>query len=322
MPGVAYGFFESYLNDRRALFHTGGGEHESILCLLPEENLGFYLVYSGELEKNFVQAFLDHYYPAAHPLTLPGAPPDFGQRAEQFTGLYRPNFIASRSIEKLAGLIADTRVTSNGDGTLTVGLPPFASKKLRIVEVEPLLFRSEEGFYATFARDRKENITGMFMSGSTKDPAAYDRLRWYESGLLHAGLGLAGFLVFLSLPLVSMIGFVRRHLRKAPLERQPMVRQLRLAWGTALLVSMLVLLSPAPILAWMLIGDHSRPSQFKSRFLFLWALSCLPRYLAWHSRFSYIVWRRGCWSVARQSLGWHCCIPLIPFLHHWNLLRL
>src|SRR5258705_13334692 len=34
MPGVAYGFFESYINDRRARFHTGGGGHESGLVLL------------------------------------------------------------------------------------------------------------------------------------------------------------------------------------------------------------------------------------------------------------------------------------------------
>ena len=80
MPGVAYGFFESYINDRPALFHAGGGEHESLLYLLPEENLGFYIVYSGELGKDFLPAFMDHYYPASRPYTLPNPPADFAQR--------------------------------------------------------------------------------------------------------------------------------------------------------------------------------------------------------------------------------------------------
>ncbi|HZE72566.1 MAG TPA: serine hydrolase, partial [Pyrinomonadaceae bacterium] len=92
---------------------------------------------------------------------------------------------------RLVGLVADTHVVSNGDGTLTLRLPPLGSKSLRMVEVEPLLFRAEGGFYINFGEDGKGNITRMFTSGSIKDPTAYDRLRWYESGLLHAGLGAA-----------------------------------------------------------------------------------------------------------------------------------
>lgn len=324
MPGVAYGFFESYMNDRRALFHTGGGGHESLLYLLPEENLGFYLVYSGELGKDFLPAFMDHYYPASHPFTLPKPPVDFAQRAERFTGLYRPNFIAMTSIEKLVSLIADTPVVSSGDGTLTLRLPPLGHKSLRMVEVEPLLFRAEEGFYVTFSEDEKGNITRMFMSGSIKDPTAYDRLRWYESGLLHAGLGAAGFLIFLSFPIVSMLGFIRRRWRKARSERQPAFRKPRLAWRTAMLVSVLVLLAPMPVLAWMLIGDHSRPSQFKAAFhvsstclLFASLLGLtLPI-------FSYTVWRHGDWSRVERthySIVALAALLMIPFLYHWNLL--
>ena len=123
------------------------------------------------------------------------------------------------NIEKLVSLVADTHVVSNNDGTLTLQLPPFGSKILRMVEVEPLLFRAEGGFYVAFGEDEKGNITRMFTTGSIKDPTAYDRLRWYESGLLHAGLGAAGFLIFLSFPVISMIGFTRRRWRKARSER-------------------------------------------------------------------------------------------------------
>ncbi len=326
MPGVAYGFFESYMNDRRALFHTGGGGHESLLYLLPDEHIGFYMVQSGELGKDFVQAFLDHYYPAARPFSLPKPPVDFAQRAERFTGLYRPNFIAMTSIEKLVTLIADTPVVSNDDGTLTLRLPPLGHKSLRMVEVEPLLFRAEEGFYVTFSEDEKGNVTRMFMSGSIKDPTAYDRLRWYESGLLHAGLCAAGFLIFLSFPIVSMLGFIRRRLRNAQSEPQPLGGTPRLAWGTAMLFSVLVLLTPVPVLAWGLIGDHSRPSQFKAAFNISSSSLLLASVLGLTLPvFSCIAWRRGDWSVARRiyySVVALVALLMIPFLHHWNLLGL
>src|SRR5215475_11617911 len=325
MPGVAYGFFESYMNDRRGLFHTGGGGHESLLYLLPEENLGFYIVYSGELGKDFLPAFMDHYYPASRLFTLPNPPADFAARAERFTGLYRPNFIAMTSVEKLVSLIADTPVVYNGDGTLTLRLPPLGHKSLRMVEVEPLLFRTEEGFYVTFSEDEKGNIIRMFMSGSSKDPTAFDRLRWYESGMLHAGLGMAGFLVFVCLPLVSTTRLIRRCWRRAQSERQRVSGKSRLAWRMAMLVSALVVLAPVPVLAWMLLGDHSRPSQFKAAFHVSSSCLLLASLLGLTLPvFSYALWTRSDWSRVERiyySIVARAALLMIPFLYHWNLLR-
>jgi len=324
MPGVAYGFFESKINDRRVLFHTGGGGHESLLFLLPDDRVGFYIVYSGEMEKNFALGFMDHYYPAPGVYKLPHPPSDFAQRANRFTGLYRPNFIAMTSIEKLVGMIADTHVASNGDGTLTLRLPPFGSTSLRMVEVEPLFFRAEGGFYVSFNEDGKGNVTRMSTSGSTKDPTSYDKLRWYESGLLHAGLAAAGFLVFLSVPLVGTIRLFRRRGSEAGPKRHPATGGSDLAWRMATFVSVLVVITPLPVLTWMLLGDHSRPSQFKiafhisSSFLLIAALLGLTL-----SIFAGIAWRRGDWSVARRvyySVVALTAFLMVPFLHHWNLL--
>jgi len=324
MPGVAYGFFESNINDRRALFHTGGGGHESLLYLLPDDHVGFYIVYSGEMKKNFAQAFMDHYYPTTRAYTLPRPPSDFAQRANRFTGLYRPNFIAMHSIEKLVGMIADTHVVSNGDGTLTLQLPPFGSTSLKMVEVEPLFFRADGGFYISFSEDGKGNITRMSTSGSTKDPASYDKLRWYESGLVHAVLAAAGFLVFLSLPLVSTIRVIRRRGSKAGPERQSATGESHLAWRMATGVSMLVVMSPIPVLTWMLLGDHSRPSQFKTAFHISSSLLLIAALLGLTlSIFAGIAWRRGDWSLARRiyySAVALTAFLMVPFLHHWNLL--
>jgi hypothetical protein len=315
MPGVAYGFFESLINGRRGLFHAGSGGHESLLYLLPDEHVGFYLVHSGELQKDFVQAFLDRYYPASQPFALPQPRPEFMRDTERFTGIYRPGFIASTTIEKLVAFIADTRVQSNDDGTLTIALPPLARTKLRSVQVEPLLFRADGGFYIAFRRNRDGIIDRMFTSGSVKDPTAYDRLRWYQGGLLHATLGFTGLLLFVSFLFETFVEVIRRDQNR----REP-----RLAWRIAALVSGAVVLAPIPVLLWMILGDHSRPSQFERAaditsvgLVFASVVGVmLPIFAA-------IAWTRADWSGARRiyftavSLA-ACC--LIPYLHYWNLL--
>jgi len=135
---------------------------------------------------------------------------------------------------------------------------------------------------------------------------------------------VAGFLVFLSFPLVSATRFIRRRWHKAQSERERASGKTCLARRTAMLVSGLVLLAPVPVLAWMLIGDHSRPSQFKVAFhvsssclLFASLLGLtLPM-------FSYTVWRRGDWSRVERtyySIVALAGLLMIPFLYHWNLL--
>jgi CubicO group peptidase (beta-lactamase class C family) len=48
MPGMALGFMENETNDHRILFHTGASGHQSLLCLIPEKQVGFYLVLSSQ----------------------------------------------------------------------------------------------------------------------------------------------------------------------------------------------------------------------------------------------------------------------------------
>jgi hypothetical protein len=67
----------------------------SLLLLLPDQNLGVFVVYNseggGELTNQhlgFQRAFFDHYYPA--PAVEPIQPPaDFAERAGRFVGSYR-----------------------------------------------------------------------------------------------------------------------------------------------------------------------------------------------------------------------------------------
>lgn len=332
MPGIAYGFFENYTNNRRVLFHTGLSGHQSLLCLLPEENIGFYMVLSArqggayqDLRRKFMQAFLDRYFPAAQTFSLPAPPSDFTQHATRFTGLYRPNLFPRTTIETLANMGADTRVSANGDGTLTVSLPPLGAKSFRIVEVEPMLFRSEDNFYFAFGEDKGGNITCLQMSGSVVDPISFERLKWYESGTLHAVLAATGFFIFLSFCFVTLVGFIFRFLRKAKQGKPSALREPRLAWRMAFLVSALVILSPVLALVWYYIGDPElRPYKVASALYVSLSVLQLAALLGLTLPiFAFKAWKRGYWSMMRRiyfSIVALTGLLMIPFFYYWNLL--
>lgn len=331
MPGIAYGFFENYTNGRSVLFHTGLSGHQSLLCLLPEEDVGFYIVLSArqggayqELRRKFMQAFLDRYFPSTRASQLASPPTDFTQRAARFTGVYRPNLFPRTTIETLANMGADTRVIANGDGTLTVSLL-LGAKSFRIVEIEPLLFRSEDGFYFAFGEDERGNINRMHMSGSIVDPVGFERLKWYETGMLHAILAATGFFVFLSFCLITLIGFIIRLFRKAKRGETLIPRPARRAWRIAFLVSALVILSPALALIWYQIGDPElRPYKIESALYVSLSVLQLAALLSLTLPiFAFKSWKHGYWTMTRRiyfSITSLAGLLMIPFFYYWNLL--
>lgn len=85
--GTTYGFFDFSEDGQRAIGHSGGSDPiYSLLLLLPDQNLGVFVVYNSEggsdltlQHLGFQRAFFDHYYPA--PAVEPLKPPaDFAER--------------------------------------------------------------------------------------------------------------------------------------------------------------------------------------------------------------------------------------------------
>ena len=70
--GTAYGFFDFSDNGQRTIGHSGEAEPmHSLLLLLPDQNLGVFVVYNSDGAGNlinqhlgFQRAFFDHYFPA------------------------------------------------------------------------------------------------------------------------------------------------------------------------------------------------------------------------------------------------------------------
>ena len=124
--GNAYGFFEFSDNNQRVIGHSGSGEPmESMLLLLPDQNLGVFVAYNslgaGELNRQhfgFQRAFFDHYYPAPAVESIQ-PPADFAERADRFVGAYKWTMSSYTTLEKYFALMGPTiNVNNPGDGTL------------------------------------------------------------------------------------------------------------------------------------------------------------------------------------------------------------
>lgn len=332
VPGVAYGFFESFANDRRALFHTGGRDHFSLLYLLPEQKVGLYMVIAAnEDESNLnvrvLKAFLDHYYPVAEEGNSPKIFAEDEQALERFSGSYRLNMISHTTIERLAAMALDVHVKTAGRGALIVNIPGHGHA-IKLRQVEPLLFRSESGGYVAFREDSERRITNMFMSGffgdSLFDPDSLDHLRWYESGRLHVGLAAAGFLLFLLFPLITLGMYASRRWRKRSQSTIQMPSTARLAWLLAVVVSLLVILSPVSgIVMVLLTKEHqlySIPPILYVALSFLLLASVLGLALP---VFAFLAWRDRYWSLGSRllfSLLALAALCMMPFMGYWNLL--
>src|SRR5690606_6308195 len=74
LDGMTLGFMEMTMNDRKILNHNGNTTlFDAGLYLLPDENVGLFISYSGSnflTHKELFQAFMDHYFPSDKSVTV------------------------------------------------------------------------------------------------------------------------------------------------------------------------------------------------------------------------------------------------------------
>ena len=252
IPGVALGLFESDMEGVRGLFHTGARLHFSVLYLVPSERVGVFVVHSMRqggpfqpLRTSFVRAFLRRYFGKHEPYNRFQA-----RSSASFEGVYRPVLFSPTSIERAAALFTDTRVIANSDGSIDVQVP--FGKRLHAVRERAATFRvhdgDQEGLSIGFG-DSSEAPRRMFFSGATQDPVSFDRLRWYQRGLLHLVLLVIAFVVIASYSVVVMAIAVWRTLVRKPGQS---VNRERESWFM-LVASVSMLLTPVATVV-MLLG--------------------------------------------------------------------
>ena len=318
--GTTYGFFDFSDNGQRAIGHSGEAEPmESLLLLLPDQNLGVFVAYNSidaapltRQHFGFQRAFFDHYYPA--PTVAPIQPPaDFARRADRFVGVYKVTRTSYTTLEKYL-TFASVEVRNPGDGTLLLSTP---YGEWRIVEVEPLYFRQVNGpFHFVFHQDRQGRITYLFTDFTPM--MAFEKLQWYETLGFNMPLLLISLLIFLSMLLVALIRAIRNRLNR---DRNPGPRGTRVANWLILGICILNLLFVVGTVVW---GEQIMRFGVPLIYKIVLGLGVLSAILTIGALiYTVLAWKNHYWGIAFRAyytLVTTAAVAFVWFLNQWNLL--
>jgi CubicO group peptidase (beta-lactamase class C family) len=223
VEGIAYGFGEYLANGERALTQSGTFPgFVSLLFLLPERGVGFFVAYNNchpfrHLNADLIDAFLDRYYPAG-PAAEASAGPAAGASLARFAGTYRSLRHSRCTPEKLVTLLhGQVTVREAGDGTLLIGAERWRQQG-------PLLFTGGGGRPAAFEEDAHGAVAALHLPQGT-----YERIPWYETLTWHLVALPACAAVFASACLVGLVNAAARLVRRPAAPPPLLLRALRAA---------------------------------------------------------------------------------------------
>jgi CubicO group peptidase (beta-lactamase class C family) len=326
--GTAYGFFDFSDNGQWTIGHSGGSDPiNSLLLLLPDQNLGVFVAYNSQGGEDmtlqhlgFQRAFFDHYYPA--PAVKPIQPPaDFAEQAGRFEGTYRltggapgTSYTTFEKVGVLFGM-STVEISYFSDGTLLFK-NPWA--EWRFVEVEPLYFRQVDGpFNILFREDDRERITHMFTDVTPM--FAFEKLKWYETPAFHMALAVGCVFMFVSMIPVVLIRFIRN--RRPSGYRKPASRGARVAYQIIVGISVLNLLFAIGTVLWFNPVPLFGVSMIYRIVLGVGVLGAVLTVGA--LIYSVLAWKNSYWGIAARvhyTLVTVAAVAFVWFLNYWNLL--
>jgi CubicO group peptidase (beta-lactamase class C family) len=326
--GTTYGFFDFTDNGQRTIGHSGGSDPIwSLLLLLPDQNLGVFVVYNSQGGKDLVnqhlgfqRAFFDHYYPAPALETI-RPPADFAERAGRFEGSYQITGgevgTSESTIEKFGGLfgMGTVQISDGGDGTLLFK-NPWA--EWRFVEEKPLYFRQVDGpFHILFQEDEQGRITRMFTDYTPM--FAFEKLNWYETRGFNMALAAGCVLAFLSMIAVAAIRLIRSRRQSGYRKADP--RGARAAYQIVLGISVLNLLFAIGTVVW---GNPVPFFGVSTIYKIVLGLGVMSAVLTVGALiYGVLAWKRSYWGIATRvhyTLVTVAAVAFVWFLNYWNLL--
>jgi CubicO group peptidase (beta-lactamase class C family) len=313
--GMALGFIEMDQNGQQIIGHEGVLLYShSLLALLPEHDLGLFVVYNSAsavgLGLELLAAFLDHYFPFD-----PTVAHDPSINIDRFTGNYawsRANFTTP---EKLEGLLSEVHLLATDDGMLVTDTP---NSTLRMAPVGPLLFMDiNTGATMTFVEDPTGRI--IYASHSNWPTMVMVRQNWYETDLLHQGILITILLTYV----LVMIGILRQTIAVRRDQKR------RVEWGTTF--KAWAIHAGAGIAAFVLlangygmINNYILLLQGKVSLLILQISAILAMIGAASGVLVTIfAWRIGSWSIRDRivyTLVTMVSLGFVAWLGYWNLL--
>jgi CubicO group peptidase (beta-lactamase class C family) len=322
LPGCAYSFMEDIINGRRLIGHGGNWRgYTTRLVMDFEADMAFFLSYNAlssagtenGLHVDLVEAFYDRYFPVPA-ASLPAPPADAVSRAGKFVGSYRHNRYMRDSFGKLASLLSEWQVTANSDGNLTVHLPSGYGGRVKLVEVEPLLFLRGDGKgHVAFRADVDGRVTHLFIENY-----AADKLSGIESARIQITLLSVIIMIFLS----AVVGWPLAYVLRKPRPSHP--AGARAARWFASATALLFVCSLAFIAGELSGETYEYAYGVPARTALLLQLNYLNAALVvCVFVFAALAWRKKWWGLAARihySVVILAAVALIPILIYWRLL--
>lgn len=313
IAGNTMGFRDLIKNDKRAIRHDGRLKgFQSLMYLIPEKNLGFFLVYNcseNNFYLNFTQEFLNYFFPIKTSDPVPLI--NYQKRVEKFVGSYRNLRYSHTTIQKLDTLVSQYQISANEDGTITLYSPE--EKPLgKWIEIEPFLFKkTDEDNYLAFRENKSGQITTLFYSYWF-----LEKLPFYETAKFQMSL----IYFFISIFFISSIIFLViliKYLRKTHI-----VKKLFFAQIIMFLISLLNFIF---IITWLLIYQvYYEEALFSIPRIFTLIL-CIPLFSVGLT-ITLPIWSKIVWDYNSLCKRLYFCfftlvaLAFIPFLLYWNML--
>ena len=192
------------------------------------------------------------------------------------------------------------------------------------MEVEPLFFLQVGGDQLggtemVFREDDQGRITHFFTGFAPQ--WAFEKLSWYETPGFHMALALGCVLIFLSLVIVALIGFIRD--RRRGDDREPARRGVRVARWIVVGISILNLLFLVGTAIW---GMEAAVPFFGVSLIYrlVLVLPVLAAVLTVGALvYTVLAWKDSYWGVAWRvyyTLVTVAAVAFVWFLNYWNLL--
>jgi hypothetical protein len=230
LPKMCLGFYEQTRNGHRMFGHGGDTQFfHSELYLMPDEKVGIFMSVNsagrGETDAraNYINAFLDRYFPYTPPAGVKQANPDAD--AKSVAGEYVTSRRPVTNILSFIAFLENVTVTPGKDGTITVD----AFKGINQVpktyeEIGPLLYREKDGQdLVGFTKDADGHLV-LAMD--------YPFMVWTRIGVVDSKgfnvflISLVFLVSFLAVVLWPVSAWVRRHYEH-PLSLDAAQRRLR-----------------------------------------------------------------------------------------------
>lgn len=331
LHGMAHGFMEGTFHGQRTLFHSGSTMlFDTGLYLLPDENKGLFISYSGGsylAHLEIFQSFMERYYPAEEP--LPSLPPEEAlERSRLYIGEYHQNrksFTTPESVLSLTmGII---HVDRDDEGYIWV---QHVGETNRFVEIEPGVYQNVQagqsrdyfgGFQTiVFKTDPFGNV--MLIADG---PMTYSKAPWYaSSAFTFTAFGLVLFLILGSFVFWGFLSGIRLIRNKKSVQPKAAIA----AKGTAIAFGVLTFgflldvvitgeFDPVYGVPKAYYGELTSWTEWAEKIPFV--LHFLGAVLL---IFSVYIWRKGCWKITGRihySMFTLAAMGLLLLFHYWNM---